>query len=57
MERVSKPERVRKILVLGRPLSLEDGEITTTLKVRRAHLLEKFSEQIEALYEEPTVSA
>jgi long-chain acyl-CoA synthetase len=52
MEEVSKPERVRKILVFGRPLSLDADEITITMKVRRTHLCQKFSNQIESLYAE-----
>ncbi|MDX1565541.1 MAG: AMP-dependent synthetase/ligase, partial [Phycisphaeraceae bacterium] len=52
MAEVSQPERVRRILLLGRPLSQEAGEITTTLKVRRGHLGETFASQIDAIYAE-----
>jgi long-chain acyl-CoA synthetase len=46
-------ERPKKVLVLPRELSLERGEITATLKVKRRVVEQAYREQIEALYAEP----
>lgn len=50
MQSVSKPERVRKFLVLGRPLQLEAAELTATLKVRRREIIRKYHDRLDALY-------
>ena len=50
MEAVSQPERVRAFLILGRPLQVESGELTATLKVRRRQILRSFEDRLEALY-------
>jgi long-chain acyl-CoA synthetase len=43
-------EQVRKYRVLPRDFSIEHGELTATMKVRRARALENFKEDIEQLY-------
>jgi long-chain acyl-CoA synthetase len=43
-------EQVRKHRVLGRDFSIERGELTATMKVRRSRALENFREDIEELY-------
>jgi len=43
----------KKVLPLPREFSLDRGEITPSLKVRRKVVLEAYREQIEALYAEP----
>jgi len=43
-------EQVRKHRVLGRDFSIERGELTATMKVRRTRALENFREDIEELY-------
>jgi long-chain acyl-CoA synthetase len=53
MQAVSQPERVRAFLLLGRPLRVEDGEMTASLKVRRRHILGLYENQLEALYTRP----
>jgi len=50
MESVSKPERVKEFLVLGRALRVESDELTATQKVRRRHLISKFEPDLEAIY-------
>jgi long-chain acyl-CoA synthetase len=54
MQAVSQPERVRAFLVLARPFSPAEEEMTATLKVRRRHILAKFAPQLEALYACPS---
>ena len=51
MEQVSQPERVKKFLLLARPFQVSDGELTATLKVRRRHIIDRYEEQLAALYE------
>jgi long-chain acyl-CoA synthetase len=43
-------EQVRKHRVLGRDFTIEHGELTATMKVRRAQAMENFREDIEELY-------
>ena len=43
-------EQVRKHRILGRDFTIEDGELTATMKVRRTRAMENFREQIEELY-------
>jgi long-chain acyl-CoA synthetase len=54
VERVNKQlapfEQIRKYRVLGRDFSIEDGELTATMKVRRARVMENFRESIDELY-------
>jgi long-chain acyl-CoA synthetase len=45
-------ERVKKIVVLARDFDIEKGEITPSLKVRRANVTAEYQEAIEALYRE-----
>ncbi len=43
-------EQVRKYRVLSRDFSIEEGELTATMKVRRARAIENFKTEIEGLY-------
>ncbi|MBS1859814.1 MAG: long-chain fatty acid--CoA ligase [Acidobacteria bacterium] len=43
-------EQVRRHRVLGRDFSIERGELTATMKVRRTRAMENFREDIEELY-------
>jgi long-chain acyl-CoA synthetase len=43
-------ERVRKCCVLAEPLSVERGELTPTLKMKRRVIEEHFRDQLERLY-------
>ena len=45
-------EQVKKIALLPEPLSLEKGELTNTLKVRRPVLNEHYRDLIDKMYEE-----
>lgn len=54
IQRLSKDlanyERVRKFSVLGSEFSIETGELTPSLKIKRAYVLEKYHEVIEGMY-------
>jgi long-chain acyl-CoA synthetase len=43
-------EQVRRFRILGRDFSIERGELTATMKVRRTRAIENFREDIEELY-------
>ncbi|MFZ4454987.1 MAG: AMP-dependent synthetase/ligase [Bacteroidales bacterium] len=43
-------EQVKKFTLLPYPFTLEGGELTNTLKLRRKMILEKYSVQIESMY-------
>ena len=43
-------EQVRKYRILARDFSIERGELTATMKVRRVRAIENFKEDIEQLY-------
>jgi long-chain acyl-CoA synthetase len=49
-ERFARVEQVKKVAILPRDLSQEDGELTPTLKVKRAVVAAKHEREIEALY-------
>ncbi len=43
-------EQIRKFRVLNRDFSVDTGELTPTMKVRRGKVLENFKEEVTALY-------
>jgi long-chain acyl-CoA synthetase len=47
---VSKAESIRKVVVLERDFAEETGELTPTLKLKRATIAEHFAAEIEGLY-------
>ncbi|MFO1095303.1 MAG: AMP-dependent synthetase/ligase [Planctomycetaceae bacterium] len=48
---VSSVERAKKIVVLTRPLSLDNDEVTVTQKVRRAAVFKRYQPHLDALYQ------
>jgi long-chain acyl-CoA synthetase len=49
-EKFARVEQVKKFEILPRDLSQEGGELTPTMKVKRAVVAKKYEPQIEALY-------
>ena len=48
----SSPQQVKKFSILPRDLTIDDGELTPTLKIRRKQISENWSAEIEAMYAE-----
>jgi long-chain acyl-CoA synthetase len=44
-------ETIKKFAILAEPLTVEAGLLTSTLKVRRKQVTQKFGATIDALYE------
>ncbi|GHG75941.1 AMP-dependent synthetase/ligase [Streptomyces griseocarneus] len=49
--RVARPARIRAFAILNEDFSVENGELTPTLKLRRAVVGERYAAEIDALYE------
>ena len=49
---LAKVETVKKFIILPRALSMEDGELTPTLKVKRRIVNQNWAAQIESMYQE-----
>ncbi len=47
---VSKAESIRKFTILPRDFTLEDDELTPSMKLRRRNVMANFSSEFEALY-------
>ena len=47
-------ERVKKFVLLEEPLSIDSGELTPTMKVKRNVIKEKYEDKIESMYAEET---
>jgi long-chain acyl-CoA synthetase len=50
--RLARVEQVKRFAVLDRDLSQADGELTPTLKVKRAVVYREYADRFDALYEE-----
>lgn len=49
---LARYERPRKIMLLGREFSIEEGEMTPSLKIKRGFVMKKYDEVIESIYAE-----
>ncbi|MCF6180020.1 MAG: hypothetical protein L3J63_11630 [Geopsychrobacter sp.] len=50
-------ETIKKFVLLPREFSIEGGELTPTLKMKRKVIYEKYRDRIEGLYQDQTVTA
>ena len=55
-KRFGHVEQVKKIALVPDVWSVETGELTPTMKVKRKFLLEKYNEQIEHVYDAPVIT-
>lgn len=51
-QKLSRVEQVKRVLLLDRELSLEEDEITPTLKVKRKNVEKKFASVFDRLYDD-----
>jgi long-chain acyl-CoA synthetase len=51
---VSHHEQVRRFAIIEQPFTIEGGELTPTLKLRRGEIARKYAEEIAALYASKT---
>ncbi|MEM6305080.1 MAG: long-chain fatty acid--CoA ligase [Pseudomonadota bacterium] len=49
---LARVEQIKRIWLMPKELDHDDGEVTATMKVRRAKIYEIYADQIEALYTE-----
>ena len=50
---LARYERLKKVLVIPEELSIEDGTLTPTLKLRRRNLEGRYKAEIDKLYATP----
>ena len=48
----SNPEQIKKFRILPRDFTIDDGELTPTLKIRRKQINENWASEIESMYSE-----
>jgi long-chain acyl-CoA synthetase len=51
-KQLSPWETVKKFVLLEKPLSIDSGELTPTMKVKRSVVHENYKDEIESMYEE-----
>lgn len=47
-------EKIKKFTLLPKPFSIEDGELTNTLKIKRKFVADKYKDIIDKMYEDHT---
>ncbi|MFW5877417.1 MAG: AMP-dependent synthetase/ligase, partial [Myxococcota bacterium] len=51
---LARVEQIKRFTVLPRPFTVEAGELTPTMKIKRRVIHEHFGDEIESMYEEAT---
>lgn len=54
-KRLASDKQVKKFAVLARPISIENGEMTSTLKIRRMEIERRYRELINSLYPQEAI--
>ena len=54
MEDLPRYERVKRVALLAEPFTVASGELTPTLKLRRAAILQKRAAVVEGIYSRPS---
>lgn len=49
-QRLSNPEKIRKWMIMKKELSIEDGDITANLKLKRQNILKKYEISVNMIY-------
>ncbi len=50
MQKLPKEYHVKKFVILTKPFTADDGELTRTLKVRRKFIADKYKQLIDEMY-------
>lgn len=50
-QKLSNPERIRKWMVIKDDLSIENGDITANLKLKRQNILKKYEKSVNMIYD------
>ncbi len=56
-ENLAQYEKLKKVMILPEELSIADGTLTPSMKLRRRHLEQRYHKQIDALYAEEHTEA
>ena len=48
----SNPEQIKKFVILPRDFTIDDGELTPTLNIRRKQINDNWSSEINSMYSE-----
>ena len=51
-QKFSNPEQIKKFSILPRDFSIDEGELTPTLKIRRKQINDNWSKVINSMYSE-----
>ena len=51
-QQLANYEKIKRFTLLPKPFTMEAGELTNTLKIKRAVLNKNYAEQIEEMYKE-----
>jgi long-chain acyl-CoA synthetase len=51
-ESLAQYERIKKVKVVPGPWTIEGGEMTPTMKLKRKNLMKEYTAEIEAIYRE-----
>ncbi len=49
-------EKIKKFRLIKRGFTIESGELTSTLKLRRAVILQNYKSLIDEMYEQPSIN-
>lgn len=48
-------ERVKKFTILPQEFSVDEGEVTPSMKIRRSQIAEKYADEIDAMYDKEDI--
>ena len=47
---LARYEQIKNFFIAPQPFAIETGELTASMKIKRKHIIEKYSKEIEELY-------
>ena len=55
-QQLASYEKIKRFTLLPKPFTMERGELTNTLKIRRKVLAKNYAAEIDLMYEETNIS-